>query len=281
MPALRPDAGPVLITGCSSGIGKATAIRLAAAGWTVWATARREETLTDCAAAGCRTTTLDVTDEESMVTAVKLVETESGPVAALVNNAGYGQEGALETVPLDDIRRQFETNVFGLVRMCQLVLPGMREAGRGTIVNISSMGGRFTFPGGGAYHASKHAVEALSDALRFEVRPFGIEVVIIEPGIILTDFGSTAIDQLPEGGPYGRFHEKLAKQLQGAYGGVMGKAAGVGPDTVAKVVQKALDDASPATRYRITPGAKALIAVRRALPDKVWDRVLRVGYIRH
>src|SRR4051795_6076398 len=173
----------VLITGCSSGIGRATAERLARAGYTVYATARKPESIADLEGAGCRTLALDVTDEESMSAAVRTVEEAEGAVGVLVNNAGYSQSGAVESVPMDAIRRQFETNVFGLVRMCQLVLPGMREQHWGRIVNISSMGGKFTFPGGGVYHATKHAVEALSDALRFEVAGFGVKVIVIEPGL--------------------------------------------------------------------------------------------------
>jgi NAD(P)-dependent dehydrogenase (short-subunit alcohol dehydrogenase family) len=182
----------VLITGCSSGIGQATAEHLAARGWTVYASARRTESIADLAELGCKTLALDVTDEDSMRAAVAAVEAAEGAVGALVNNAGYSQSGALETLPLDRLRAQFETNVFGLVRMCQLVLPGMRRQGWGRIVNVSSMGGRLTFPGGGAYHGTKHAVEALSDALRFELRGFGVDVVLIEPGLIKTRFGETA-----------------------------------------------------------------------------------------
>ena len=182
----------VLITGCSSGIGHATAEHLAARGWTVYASARRTESIADLAERGCKTLALDVTDEDSMRAAVAAVEEAEGAVGALVNNAGYSQSGAVETLPLDRLRAQFETNVFGLVRMCQLVLPGMRRQGWGRIVNVSSMGGRLTFPGGGAYHGTKHAVEALSDALRFEVRGFGVDVVVIEPGLITTRFGETA-----------------------------------------------------------------------------------------
>ncbi|HEY2703551.1 MAG TPA: SDR family NAD(P)-dependent oxidoreductase, partial [Candidatus Dormibacteraeota bacterium] len=160
-----PSPRAVLVTGCSSGIGHATAARLAGRGWTVYATARRPETLAGLAAVGCRTLALDVTDEASMSAAVATVEREAGGVGALVNNAGYSQGGAIEELPLDELRRQFETNVFGLVRMAQLVLPGMRARRSGRIVNVGSMGGRLTFPGGGAYHATKYAVEALSDAL--------------------------------------------------------------------------------------------------------------------
>ena len=159
----------VLITGCSSGIGRATAERLARGGRKVYATARRLESIADLAATGCETLALDVTDEASMQAAVAEVERREGAVGALVNNAGYSESGAIEETPIERVRAQFETNVFGLSRMCQLVLPGMRRAGAGRIVNIGSMGGRLTFPGGGYYHATKHALEALSDALRFEV----------------------------------------------------------------------------------------------------------------
>src|SRR5919112_6694600 len=174
----------VLITGCSSGIGRATAERLSARGWTVYATARRVEAIADLEARGCRVLRLDVTDEDSMQAAVAAVCDEHGAVGALVNNAGYSQSGTIEEVPMDDVRRQFETNVFGLVRMTQLVLPKMRGQRWGKIVNISSMGANFTFPGGGFYHATKHAVNAISDALRYEVQGFGVDVVIVEPGLI-------------------------------------------------------------------------------------------------
>ena len=182
-----PDVSKaVLITGCSTGIGRATAERLVRGGHTVYATARRLEAIEDLEAAGARTLALDVNSEESMQAAVAAVEEAEGAVGALVNNAGYSQSGAVEGIPLDSLRSQFETNVFGLVRMCQLVLPAMRRQGHGRIVNVSSMGGKLTFPGGGAYHATKHAVEALSDALRFEVAGFGVAVSIIEPGLIKT-----------------------------------------------------------------------------------------------
>src|ERR1044072_585698 len=157
----------VLITGCSTGIGRKTAEHLAQKGWTVHATARRPESISDLEQKGCRTLALDVTDESSMQAAVSAVEQAEGAVGVLINNAGYSQSGAVEEVAMDQVRRQFETNVFGLLRMCQLVLPGMRGQGDGRIVNLSSMGGRLTFPGGGAYHAAKYAVGALHDGLRF------------------------------------------------------------------------------------------------------------------
>ncbi|HEU4539138.1 MAG TPA: SDR family NAD(P)-dependent oxidoreductase, partial [Polyangiaceae bacterium] len=178
----------VLITGCSSGIGRATALRLARAGRVVYATARRKASIAELEASGCRLLELDVNDEGSMAEAVRAIEAEHGAVGALVNNAGYSQSGAVEAVPLGRARAQFETNVFGPMRLAQLVLPGMRRARRGRIVNLSSMGGRLVFPGGGFYHATKYALEALSDAMRFEVRGFGVEVVLVEPGLIRPSF---------------------------------------------------------------------------------------------
>jgi NADP-dependent 3-hydroxy acid dehydrogenase YdfG len=214
---------PVLITGCSTGIGRATAERLAKRGLTVYATARRLESIEDLKAAGCRTLALDVTDEQSMRAGVAAVEEAEGSVGALVNNAGYSQSGAVETIPMDELRRQFETNVFGLVRMSQLVLPGMREQGWGKIVNVSSMGGKLVFPGGGFYHATKYAVEAISDALRFEVAGFGVDVAIIEPGLIRTEFGETAAHGVgaatPDDGPYAGFNAAVAGQTKEVYEG--------------------------------------------------------------
>src|SRR5215210_1559490 len=189
---MATKAKTVLITGCSSGIGQATAEHLAKGGYDVYATARKPDSIDGLRAAGCRTLALDVTDEDSMRAAVAEVEQAGGTVDALVNNAGYSQSGAAESVHMNDVRRQFETNVFGLLRMCQLVLPGMRRQGFGRIVNISSMGGKLVFPGGGMYHATKFAVEAMSDAMRFEVQGFGVDVSIVEPGLIRTAFGDAA-----------------------------------------------------------------------------------------
>ena len=192
----RTRPGPVLITGCSSGIGRAAALSLHQAGFTVYATARRTETLADLSRRGLRTLALDVTDEESMTTAVAAVEADAGAIGVLINNAGYGLYGPVEQLPMAEIRRQFETNFFGLVRLTQLVLPGMRSQGRGRILNVSSMGGRITLPGGAFYHASKYAVEALSDALRMEVAQFGIDVVLIEPGPVKTPWNDVAAGSL-------------------------------------------------------------------------------------
>src|SRR3954469_16044200 len=215
----------VLITGCSTGIGHATAAHLAGKGWTVYATARRPETLADLEAKGCKTLALDVTDEASRAAAVAAVEAAEGAVGGLVNNAGYSQSGAVESVPDERVRAQFDTNVFGLLGMCRAVLPKMREAGWGKIVNVSSMGGRLTFPGGGIYHASKHAVEALSDALRFEVKGFGVDVIILEPGLIRTSFGETVAREMDAAtremdmpaDPYGEFNRAVAESTTSVY----------------------------------------------------------------
>ena len=269
----------VLVTGCSSGIGRATAERLAAAGWTVYASARSLEAVDDLA--GCRPVRLDVTDDESMQAAVERIEREEGAVGVLVNNAGYSQSGAVEGVPLDEARRQFETNVFGLMRLTQLVLPGMREQRWGRIVNVSSMGGELTFPGGGWYHASKHAIEALSDALRFEVAGFGIDVVVIQPGLIRTGFAEAAVGSMEVGdGPYGRFDAAVGAATAGAYDGAFAHRLGGGPETVAKAIEQAVTAKRPRTRYRVTPSARLFITLRRVLGDRGWDALVGRSYPR-
>jgi NAD(P)-dependent dehydrogenase (short-subunit alcohol dehydrogenase family) len=271
----------VLITGCSTGIGRATAERLAAKGLTVYASARRPESIADLAEKGCTTLALDVTDEESMRAAVAAVEDAHGAVGALVNNAGYSQSGAVEDVSMESVRRQFETNVFGLARMCQLVLPKMREQRHGRIVNISSMGGKLVFPGGGVYHATKHAVEAISDALRFEVRNFGIGVSIVEPGLIKTEFATAAATSVDEGtsddGPYADFNRQVVEKTVEAYEGPMARMA-AGPEAVAKVIEKAIVSRRPRPRYLVTAGARVLLVTRRALPDRGWDAMMRSQY---
>lgn len=270
----RPD-GPVLITGSSGGIGAATAARLARDGMLVYATARRASTLDELAALGCRTLDLDVTDEESMQDAVAMVTREHGHVAALVNNAGYGEYGAVEEVPPERIQVQFETNVFGLARLCQLVLPGMRAAGAGRIVNMSSMGGRIVFPLGGYYHATKHAVEAITDALRFEVAPFGIFATLIEPGLIRTGFGSTVGETLAASTASSSPYRALALAVDGQRGPSYASRLAAGPETVAAAVHRALTVPRPKPRYVVTPAAKALVHTRRLLGARVWDAYLR------
>jgi NAD(P)-dependent dehydrogenase (short-subunit alcohol dehydrogenase family) len=271
----------VLITGCSSGIGHATAERLLAGGFSVYATARKPESIADLEEKGAHTLALDVTDEQSMNAAVETVTAVEGAVGVLINNAGYSQSGAVESVAPEQVRRQFETNVFGLIRMCQLVLPGMREQGWGKIVNIGSMGGRLTFPGGGVYHASKYAVEAISDSMRFEVRGFGVDVILIEPGLIVTRFGDVASGSVSEAGgepgPYADFNRHVAKLTAEAYRGPMVKLGG-GPEKVAGVIADALEARRPKARYPVTPSAHLMINQRRVTPDRVWDLMMRAQF---
>ncbi|CAA9327401.1 MAG: hypothetical protein AVDCRST_MAG93-6026 [uncultured Chloroflexia bacterium] len=262
-----------LVTGASSGIGRATARALAKEGAIVYATARRVETLTDLKDAGIRTLALDVSDETSMVDAVRTVEAEWGAIHTLVNNAGYIQSGVLEEVPLDAVRSEFEVNVFGMLRMSQLVLPAMRKRGTGRIVNVGSMGGLFAVPGAGAYHMSKYAVEALTDALRYEVRSFGVDVVLIQPAGVRTAFADTKSSRIPEReGPYAAFNEN--------YNAVVGElytenARGVVSATdVARVIVDAAIAPRPRTRYKVGLVAHALPGMRRLLGDRLWDAAM-------
>jgi NAD(P)-dependent dehydrogenase (short-subunit alcohol dehydrogenase family) len=210
-----------------------------------------------------------------MAAAVRAVEDAEGAVGALVNNAGYSQSGAIESVAMEQVRRQFETNVFGVIRMSQLALPAMRRQGWGRIVNLSSMGGRLTFPGGGLYHATKYSLEALSDALRFEVRGFGVDVVVIEPGLIKTGFGDAAVGSMDgeegDSGPYAAFNRAVAEGTAGAYEGPTARLGG-GPEAVAAAIEKAITKRRPRTRYPVTPSAWILMTQRRLLPDRAWDK---------
>jgi NAD(P)-dependent dehydrogenase (short-subunit alcohol dehydrogenase family) len=277
-----PISKAVLITGCSTGIGRASAERLAAKGWTVYATARRPDSIADLVEKGCRTLRLDVTDEESMRAAVKEIEGTEGAVGALVNNAGFAVERAIETVPTEEIRYQFETNFFGPVELTRLVLPGMRRQRWGRVVNVTSVGGKLTLPGGGFYHATKYALEAFSDALRFEVAGFGVHVSVIEPGIIKTAFGDTAtapsIDTAED--PYFDFNAAVAKRIAGAYEGVMAKLTGSGPEPVAAAIERAISSRRPRTRYRVTPSARIALTSRKLTTDRVWDAMMRTQYPR-
>ena len=286
--AKSAPSGPILITGSSSGIGRSSALALHAAGRTVYATARRLDSIKDLADQGIRTLALDVTDEESMTTAVAAIEAESGPIAVLINNAGYGLYGAVEQVPMDDIRRQFETNFFGLVRLTQLVLPGMRQARQGRILNVSSMGGRVTLPGGAFYHASKYAVEAFSDALRMEVAQFGIDVVLIEPGPVKTPWNDVAAGSMDGNGaaeasagaaddPYAAYKKAVAESFTTVQDGPLGRLASTADD-IAEVIVKAVTAGTPRTRYLINAVAKSMLATRRLLPTRASDALLARQY---
>lgn len=275
-PAVPPTA-PALVTGCSSGIGRATALRLLAGGRPTYATARDVGTLSDLAQAGARVLTLDVTDEASMVAAVARIEDEAGPVGVLVNNAGYGEYGPVEEVPIDAVRRQFETNVFGPLRLTQLVLPAMRARGSGRVVNVSSMGGRMTLPGGGAYHASKYAVEALTDALRFEVRGFGVGVSLVEPGPVHTSFAESATAVPDDVGPYARFRRGVAARNAETYDNPRTPGTSSAED-VARVIVAAVDSSRPRARYLVGGVGRALVWSHQVLPTMAWDAMLRSAY---
>ena len=273
--------GPVLITGCSSGIGRAAALSLHQAGLTVYATARRTEALTELSDRGLRTLALDLTDEQSMTTAVATVEADAGAVAVLINNAGYGLYGPVEQLPMAEIRRQFETNFFGLVRLTQLVLPEMRRQGRGRILNVSSMGGRITLPGGAFYHAAKYAVEALSDALRIEVARFGIDVVLIEPGPVKTPWNDVAAGSLSaataDEDAYREYKAAVGASFGRAQAGLFGRLGSTSED-IAKVITQAVTARRPRARYLINPVAKSLVAMHRVLPARAYDSMLRRQY---
>ena len=281
---------PVLITGCSSGIGRATAASLHDAGLRVYATARRVDALVGLASRGITTLALDVTDEQSMAQAVAAVEADAGSVGTLINNAGYGLYGPVEQIPMAEIRRQFETNFFGLVRLTQLVLPGMRRRrGGGRILNVSSMGGRATLPGGAFYHASKYAVEAFSDALRMEVAQFGIQVVLIEPGPVKTPWTDTAAGSLADaaggsaadggggGDPYAAYKAAVGVSFGRTTSGFVARLGSDAQD-IAKVITRAATARRPHTRYLINPVARGVVALNQLLPGRVYDAVIRRQY---
>ena len=263
-----------LVTGASAGIGKAIVRRLLREGWVVYGAARRLEQMADIVGEGARAVALDVTDEASMQAGVGAILAATGRIDALVNNAGYGSYGALEDVPLSEAKRQFEVNVFGLVRLTQLVLPAMRAAKAGTIVNISSMGGRIWTPVGGWYHATKHAVEVLSDALRVETRPFGIRVVVVQPGAIKSEWAAIAGKTLQESSRssvYGAVTEPMARTLQKA------ETKSASPDVVANAVAKAVTSRRPRRRYATPMDAKLLIFMRWLLPEWAWERLVAMS----
>jgi NAD(P)-dependent dehydrogenase (short-subunit alcohol dehydrogenase family) len=266
-----------LVTGASSGIGEATALQLAELGYTVYAAARRVERMSDLADRGIRTRSVDVTDDPSMVALVEMIIADTGRIDVLVNNAGYGSYGALEDMPIEEARRQFEVNVFGLARLIQLVLPQMRAQRDGYLVNVSSMGGRIWEPLGSWYHASKFAVEGLSDSLRVEVAEFGIKVVIIEPGSIRSEWSAIAADQL-ETTSANTPYAKQAKVVGAVLRRVDRSQMASGPEVVAEVIAKAVQSAKPRTRYVVGGGARGILLAERILPDRGFDRFIQLGY---
>ncbi len=262
----------VLITGASSGIGKATAELLLKKNCTVYAAARRVERMKDLKKKGAHVLKMDVTDDKSMVDGVKKLIKEQGRIDVLFNNAGYGQYGTVEETPLDQARYQFEVNVFGLARMTQLVLPQMRKQRSGKIINTSSIGGKIYTPLGAWYHATKHALEGWSDCLRLELKQFGIDVIIIEPGLIETEFADVVEKQLAasEKGPYGDFINKLLSGMKETYK----KGSGSPPSVIAKVVLKSIQKKKPKTRYSAGKLAKPILFARRRFSDRMFDRII-------
>ncbi|MGP3937623.1 SDR family NAD(P)-dependent oxidoreductase [Nonomuraea sp. KM88] len=266
----------VLITGCSTGIGRATALALARAGYPTWATARRLDTLDELKDAGCRVRRLDVTDEDDMARVVRAVEEEHGAVGTLINNAGRGGSGPVEEVPLALVRETFETNVFGVIRMCQLVLPGMRGQRSGTIVNVGSAAGLVTPPTGCPYAMTKYALESFSDALRPEVAPFGISVALIEPGAVRTEFTASSERNIPltgGEGPYKEFKQSVARMIERAHRD--GARGVLSAQDVAKVIAKAVAARHPKPRYKIGPQARLAPLARRLAGDRGWDAFMR------
>ncbi|MFB9660099.1 oxidoreductase [Glycomyces mayteni] len=263
-----------LVTGASSGIGEATALKLAELGYTVYGAARRTDRLQDLADRGVRPLAMDVTDDASLQAGVKPLVEETGRIDVLVNNAGYGSYGAIEDVPEEEARRQFDVNVFGAMRLAQLALPHMRSQRSGTIVNITSMGGKIHTPLGGWYHGTKFALEALSDCLRLEVRPFGIDVVVIEPGGIKTEWGAIAAGRLRQTsgtGPYAAQAAAVADSLSSEANARRNSP----PSIIADAIAKAVTARKPKTRYATGFGAKPLIAVRKILTDRAFDALIK------
>ncbi|MCJ8282439.1 MAG: oxidoreductase [Rivularia sp. ALOHA_DT_140] len=261
------------VTGASSGIGKETTKELLEAGFVVYAAARRIEKMKDLQELGAVIIKMDITKEDEIAAAVSQIQESSGGVDILVNNAGFGSYGAMEDTPIEDAKYQFEVNIFGLARLTQLILPHMREQRSGKIINISSMGGKLYTPLGSWYHATKHALEAWSDCLRFEVAPFNIDVVIIEPGIIITEFGSTMLEPMMRrsgNSAYSEMAQKLEKATLASYEQGNGSPASV----ISKTILKAANSNKPKTRYAVGHLAKPLMFLRKWLPDRMFDWLL-------
>lgn len=281
-PASTGKLEPVLVTGATDGLGRATAILLAQRGYRVFAGGRSAERRADLQeiARGKKlpleVLELDVTSDLSVDAAVSEIERRAGPVAALVNNAGIGIGAAMEEISIADLQKQFETNLFGVMRVTQRVLPEMRKRCRGRIVNMSSVAGKLAGPIMGPYCASKHALEAVSDSMRLELYPFGVQVILIEPGFIATSIGRNsmelsaayagAADRSPYRAIYESFRESFASSM---------KHSRTTPEDCATVILRALEARNPRARYTVTPEAKMALRMRRLLPDSMLDRFLR------
>lgn len=263
-----------LVTGASSGIGRMVAQELKNAGFKVYAAARRVDRMEDLKAEGITPVSLDLTADDSIRACVDEVLDSAGHIDVLVNNAGYGSYGAIEDVPLEEGRRQFDVNLFGMARLIQLVTPAMREQHYGKIVNISSMGGKIWTKFGGWYHATKYAVEGLSDCLRMELKPFGIDVIVVEPGGIKTDWGIIAAENLKKTSANGAYAEMANKAADGMVKNYSGNMLSQ-PELIAKTVRKAVTKRRPRTRYLIGFGAKPMVWAHKIFGDQVFDWVIK------
>lgn len=271
----------ILITGASSGIGYDTATRLAKQGHKVYGAARRIDKMQPLKELGVTPIKMDVTDDASMIAGVNAVMEAEGRIDVLVNNAGYGYFGAIENVSMEEARKQLEVNVFGLARLTQLVIPHMRQQGSGRIVNLASIAGKLALYFGGWYHVSKFAVEGFSDALRMELKPFGIDVVIIEPGGIRTEWGVIAADHLAESSK-GTVYEQAALNEANAMKYTYTRAKLLSnPSVIAKAICKGVNRRHPKARYRTGRGSHSLVFLHWLLPSKWWDRLVRsLGKVR-
>jgi len=261
----------VLITGASSGMGKVTAQLLAQNGYTVYGAARRMDKMNDLIQYGVKTLQMDVTNDEDIVKGINTIISSEGRIDVLVNNAGFGSYGAVEDVPIADAKYQLDVNVFGAARLAQLVIPHMREQRYGKIINISSIGGKVAMPLGGWYHASKFALEALSDSMRAEVKPFGIDVIVIEPGGVKSEWADIAFDN------------GVKKSGNGAYKAIANKFASMNkelgdkaaePMVIAKIIQEAITAKNPKTRYSGGYMAGPILFLRKILSDKMMDKII-------
>jgi NAD(P)-dependent dehydrogenase (short-subunit alcohol dehydrogenase family) len=264
----------VLVTGASSGMGKETAKRLLRDGHTVYVAARRLEQMQDLQAMGAIALKMDITQEDDIVAAVATIAADHGGVDVLINNAGFGMYGSVEETSMADARHQFEVNLFGMARLTQLLLPAMRKKGAGKIVNLSSMGGKIYTPLGAWYHATKHAIEGWSDCLRIELAPFGIDVVIIEPGIIATEFGNVLLEPMLNRsgqGPYRSLAQGMAKGTRDSYGK---PGAASSPLVVVEAIVEAIAAKRPRTRYAVGKLARPMILLRKFFGDRVFDKAI-------
>jgi NAD(P)-dependent dehydrogenase (short-subunit alcohol dehydrogenase family) len=268
-----PDVKVALVTGASSGIGEDTARLLLEHGFTVYAVARRLEAMRGLAKLGVRVFRMDVTDDAEVTGGIEKIVTEAGRIDLLVNNAGYGSYGSIEDVPPEEARRQFDVNVFGLARLIQLVVPHMRAQRTGRIINISSIGGKIYEPLGGWYHATKFAVEGLSDSLRIELRPFGIDVVLIEPGPILTEWNTIARQNMAKTSAGGAYADQAATMTR-VYETVDASGRASQPIVVARKVVKAATASRPRARYPVGRGAGTITRARKLLPDRAFDVII-------